>query len=120
MDPTLEPIAEALDGAVIDGHVLLCANCAPTPEEGEATWTRLKQRSRSAGPPRPGRPTSVLRTKVECFGVCTAGPTALVLPGGTWYSGVTPEVLDRILDEHVAGGEPVSEHVFARTEVGPG
>ncbi|UCG40010.1 MAG: hypothetical protein JSV07_05910 [Acidimicrobiia bacterium] len=117
MDESLAPVAAGLDGMALDGHVLLCGNCAPSEEDGAASWARLKERSRSAGPPRPGRPTEVLRTKVECFGVCTAGPTALVLPGGTWYSGVTPDVVDRIIDEHIGQGRPVEAHVFARTEV---
>ncbi len=117
MDEALSLVAEGLDGASLAGHVLLCGNCAPTAEEGAASWSRLKERTRSAGPPREGRPAEVLRTKVDCFGVCTSGPTALVLPGGTWYTGVTPDVVDRIVDEHIGEGQPVEEHVFARTEV---
>lgn len=116
-DAPLSAVAEGLDGAQLDGHVLLCQNCAEDPAEGAAAWARLKERSRSAGPPRAGRPTSVLRTKVECFGVCTRGPTALVLPGGTWYTGVTADVVDRIIDEHIAEGRPVESHVFAHTKV---
>jgi (2Fe-2S) ferredoxin len=116
MDEALIPIAEGLEGAPLEGAVLLCMKCAPTDEDGLASWMRLKDRTRSAKPPEPGKPSEVLRGKVDCFGVCTAGPTALVLPGGIWYTGVTPDVVDRIIDEHIGQGRPIEEHVIARTE----
>ena len=43
----------------------------------------------------------------------------LALEDGTWYRGVTPEVLERILTEHVLGGRPVASHVLARVPLAP-
>jgi len=54
----------------------------------------------------------VKRSRVSCFAACKGGPIVCVQPDGTWYYNVTPENLDRIIDEHLCNGEPVDELVF--------
>ncbi|MBI5158480.1 MAG: hypothetical protein HZA58_10805 [Acidimicrobiia bacterium] len=135
----LAAIADALSIGRLRRHIFLCAdattpNCAP-PEEGRATWSytkaRLKELGLASSPPswrgdpeaepvpEPGT-GSVLRTKVDCLRVCEAGPIAVVYPDGVWYRGVTPEVMERIITEHVVGGRIVTEHAFAIDDLGAG
>jgi (2Fe-2S) ferredoxin len=140
MEPTerLENIARALSIPSVERHIFLCADqttpkCAPV-EETHAVWTHLKARLKSmdlaSAPPKwqndftieatpqPPGTGRVLRSKVDCLRICESGPICVVYPEATWYRNVTIEVMDRIIDEHLVGGVPVAEYVFAIGSLG--
>jgi (2Fe-2S) ferredoxin len=98
-------------------HVLLCTgpSCC-TPDTGLAAWEALKQtlkeRNLLAGP------NAVYRSKVGCLRICCQGPTMLVYPEGTWYSGMTAERIPRFVQEHLIEGKPIEAWIFARNPLG--
>src|SRR5687767_4597025 len=64
-------------------------------------------------------PLRVKRGITPCLGICSGGPILVVYPDGIWYHHVTEPVLDRIVQEHLIGGQPVEEYIFHRLPDNP-
>jgi (2Fe-2S) ferredoxin len=94
-------------------HILLCTGgfCSPD-RKGRALYSLLasllQRENLLFGPNR------VKRGETPCLGVCAGGPICVVYPEGVWYSRVTPELLERIVVEHLANGRVIEEAVFFR------
>lgn len=92
-------------------HLLVCTGprCSAN-SEAQAVFDSLGERFKLAGLDQ--GELRVKRTRVSCFAACKGGPILCVQPDGVWYYNVTPENMQRIVDQHLVGGKVVTDLIF--------
>ena len=93
-------------------HVFICTQAKPekTPacaaSGAEQTLAALREEVAKAGLEK-----EVLITTAGCMGLCEKGPNLVVYPEGAWYSGVKPEMVKEIVEQHFKNGRPVEKYL---------
>jgi (2Fe-2S) ferredoxin len=102
----------------IKHHLFLCCDqtkpkCCPK-DVSLISWEYLKTRLKELKLDQVIETNSsgVFRTKANCLRVCCEGPILLVYPEGIWYRNATPEIIEKVIQEHLLQGKIVTEYLF--------
>lgn len=97
--------------AKLTRHVFVCTgkSCSANHSQDtlEAFWAVLKERNLLYGK-RGSLAGSVIVTTCGSIGLCAVGPAVMIYPDGIWYTGVTPDDVPAIVDEHLIHNRPVA------------
>ncbi len=109
-DGARAPDAEGATVPVQRHRLLVCAGGPCTDAGANLVWGHLRniQKARNLRTEGPG----LMTCKTTCLGPCGLAPVMQVWPDGTWYGGVDEAAVERIVDQHLLGGQAVTEWVY--------
>ena len=87
--------------------ILVCGGTGCTSSGSPKLYERFEQLLAEKGLDK-----EVKMVRTGCFGLCAAGPVVIVYPEGAFYSGITVEDVDTIVEEHLIKGRIVTKLLY--------
>lgn len=92
------------------GHVLICAGTGCTSSKSGQIADEMEKRLIEKGLDK-----EIKVVKTGCFGLCALGPIMIVYPEGAFYSKVTVDDVEEIVEEHLLKGRIVKRLLYEET-----
>ncbi len=91
-------------------HVLICGGTGCTSSKSDQIAAKMEAKIKDEGL---DKEVKVVQT--GCFGLCALGPIMVVYPEGAFYSKVTVDDVDEIVEEHLLKGRIVKRLLYDET-----
>ena len=88
-------------------QVLICGGTGCISSGSNDIAAKMEERVKALG-----KEDEIRVIKTGCFGFCEKGPIVKMLPDNTFYTEVTPEDVDKLVDKHLIGDETVEELLY--------
>ncbi|MGB4955599.1 MAG: NAD(P)H-dependent oxidoreductase subunit E, partial [Leptotrichiaceae bacterium] len=88
-------------------QVLICGGTGCISSGSNEIADKMTEKVKAAG-----KENEIRVIKTGCFGFCEKGPIVKMLPDNTFYTEVTPEDADRLVETHLLKEEKIEELLF--------
>lgn len=99
--------------AIFRSHVLICGGTGCTSSKSDQIKKRFEEKVKEVN-----LENEVQVVSTGCFGLCEEGPIVIVYPEGSFYSRMTIDRVDEIVEEHLVKGRIVKKYLFEESAVG--
>ena len=96
--------------SIYEKQVLVCGDTGCRSSHSEVIEEEIREAIKKAG-----KEKSIDVVRVGCFGLCEAGPIAILYPGGKFYAYLKEGDGTRIAEEDLIGGNTVEELIYKET-----
>ena len=93
--------------AALKTYILVCGGTGCTSNHSWEIMDELRRLIDAAG-----KKDEIEIIQTGCQGLCAKGPIMVVHPGNVFYQEVRVDMVERIFNEHILGGEPVEEYLM--------
>jgi (2Fe-2S) ferredoxin len=96
---------------VFEKHLFVCTSGKKCPQKADVNEMQMQMKAKIV---EKGLADKIRVNKSGCLGWCEEGPAMVCYPEGIWYTNVTPEDTDEIVESHLINNIPVERLVYKK------